>query len=213
MVRREAVAADIGTDHGLLICHLVASGIAPRGLACDVNPLPLANARREILRQGLEDKIQIIQTNGLDGLEGYGVEDFLLLGMGGDLIGEILLRHRWTRDPALRFILQPMTKAEHLRRVLYREGFALTEEKAVAAGRFVYTVMAAAYTGERREIDDFTAWTGRLAGQRDADSLTYLTRAAARARKKATGLARSGKAPEEAAHYATLASQIEGSHL
>jgi tRNA (adenine22-N1)-methyltransferase len=213
MVRREAVAADIGTDHGLLICHLVASGIAPRGLACDINPLPLANARREIQRQGLENKIETIQTDGLDGLEGYGVDDFLLLGMGGDLLGEILLRHRWTRDLALRFILQPMTKAEHLRRVLYREGFALTEEKAVAAGRFVYTVMATAYTGERWEIDDFAAWTGRLAGQRDADSLTYLRRAAARARKKAAGLARSGKAPEEAAHYAALASQIEESYL
>jgi tRNA (adenine22-N1)-methyltransferase len=207
------VAADIGTDHGLLICHLVASGICPRGLACDVNPLPLANARRKILRQGLEDRIEIIQTDGLDGLEGYGVNDFLLLGMGGDLIAEIVLRHDWTRNPALRFILQPMTKAEHLRRVLYREGFALTEEKAVAAGRFVYTVMAAAYTGECREIDDFTAWTGRLAGQRDADNLAYLARAAARARKKAAGLAHSGKSPEEAARYAALASQIEESYL
>jgi tRNA (adenine22-N1)-methyltransferase len=176
-----------------------------------VNPLPLANARREILRQGLEDKIQIILTDGLDGLESYGVEDFLLLGMGGDLIAEILLRHSWTRNSALRFILQPMTKAEHLRRALSREGFAITEEKAVAAGRFVYTVMAAAYTGDCREIDDFCAWTGRLAGQRDADSLAYLRRAAARARKKAAGLARSGKAPEEAARYAALANQFEES--
>lgn len=210
LVRNGAVVADIGTDHGLLICHLAASGTSPRGFACDINPLPLENARREIIRQGLEGVIAPLLTDGLNGLEGKGITDFLLLGMGGDLIGELVTRHRWVRDSALRFILQPMTKAEHLRRCLYREGFAITEEKAVISGRFAYTVMAAGYTGEAQEMDDLFAWTGLIGSGQGEAAGEYLRRTAARVRKKAEGLWASGSHEEEAARYDALIKQIEG---
>lgn len=210
LVRSGAVVADIGTDHGLLICYLAASGRCPRGFACDVRPLPLANARREIARQGLGDRIEALLTDGLDGLESRGITDFLLLGMGGDLIGELVARHPWTRDPSLRFILQPMTKADHLRRGLYRDGFAVTEERAVRSGRFAYTVMAAAYTGENREIDDLFAWTGLIESGQGEAARDYLRRTAARLRKRADGLRASAAGEAEAARIDALIRGIEG---
>ena len=45
------LAADVGTDHGYLICALVESGKARRGIAADIAPLPLEKARREAERR------------------------------------------------------------------------------------------------------------------------------------------------------------------
>ena len=45
-------AADIGTDHGYLICALVENGKAKRGIAADLKPQPLEKARREAERRG-----------------------------------------------------------------------------------------------------------------------------------------------------------------
>ena len=35
LVRKGSVAADIGTDHGYLLCWLIQNGISPSGIAAD----------------------------------------------------------------------------------------------------------------------------------------------------------------------------------
>ena len=44
-VRRGSVPCDVGTDHGYLPIYLILTGICPRAVVSDVNPMPLANAR------------------------------------------------------------------------------------------------------------------------------------------------------------------------
>ncbi|MDL2232789.1 class I SAM-dependent methyltransferase [Ruminococcaceae bacterium OttesenSCG-928-L11] len=207
LVREGAVTADIGTDHGYLICHLVASGRCPRGFACDINPLPLKQAEAHIAEYGLAGRIETVLTDGLAGLAQREIRDFTVLGMGGDLIGEIMTGPEWTRDPALHFVLQPMTKAEHLRRRLGETGFAIDREIAVESGRFVYTVLSVRYTGECREPDLRFAWTGLVWYNTDTASRRYLAAVADRLQKKAAGLA-AGQNREEAAPYAALALEI-----
>lgn len=195
-VRPGSVAADVGTDHGYLICGLVASGVCPRGYASDVATGPLAAARRHILRAGLADRIEVVQSDGLESLPGEEIDDVILAGMGGELIAGLLTAVPWTKDADKRYILQPMTKADRLRRLLYGAGFALESERAVTCGRFVYTVMTAYYAGECREVDTKFAYTGLLWDNRDEDSQRYLERVAQRMLKRAAGLAAAGETVE-----------------
>jgi tRNA A22 N-methylase len=46
LVRPGSRVADIGTDHGLLMVHLVQSGRSPGGFVCDLREKPLDAARR-----------------------------------------------------------------------------------------------------------------------------------------------------------------------
>ena len=64
MARPCRCGADIGTDHGYLICSLVEEGIAQRGIAADINAMPLDKARQEVIRRGLEERIQLVLTDG-----------------------------------------------------------------------------------------------------------------------------------------------------
>lgn len=191
-VRPGSVAADIGADHGKLICALVERGKCPRGFAGDVAAGPLEASRRLIRKRGLDGRIETVLSDGLRSLPGKEIDDIILAGMGGELITDILLAVPWTRDGDKRLILQPMTRAEHLRRALYREGFALLEETAAVSGRFVYTVMTAAYTGEAREIDERFAQTGLLWKKNDDASARYLQAVWSRLDKRVIGLERAG---------------------
>lgn len=147
MARPCRCGADIGTDHGYLICSLVEEGIAQRGIAADINAMPLDKARQEVIRRGLEERIQLVLTDGLTGIDPEEVDEVFIAGMGGDLMAQIL--GPLARQPPVRqgLCLQPMSKEEHLRRFLFQEGFYVEEEKCcVAAGR-PYSVMRVIYTG------------------------------------------------------------------
>ena len=148
-VRPGAVAADIGTDHGYLACALVLSGRCRKVYAADLNREPLERAEATIAAYGLKEAVIPLLSDGVQNLPAEEVTDFVIAGMGGDLIGSILMDER-LYDPAKRFILQPMTKADVLRRTLYRNGFALTEESAVQDARFVYSVMTAVIPETKR---------------------------------------------------------------
>lgn len=201
-VRPGSVVADVGTDHGYLVCALVRTGHCPRGYASDIHSQPLASAQAHIREQGLEGKIQTCLSDGLQDLPGSGIDDIVIAGMGGELIGELLLAVDWTRSLEKRYILQPMTRAEVLRRTLYQEGFALCQETAVISGRFAYTVMTAQYTGDCRAIDDDFAYTGLLLSQSNGAAQRYLDGVRSRLQKQADGLAAGGYPREAEAIYA-----------
>lgn len=207
LVRQGSVAADIGTDHAYLICALVNEDICPRGFACDINAGPLERAEKTIAAARLSRKIKTVLTNGLSNLPLAEIDDIIIAGMGGDLIGEILLAAPKIRDARFRFILQPMTKADHLRKILCENGFLIEKETAVREGSRFYTVMPARYTGIPKTPDGLYIWAGCLLENRDKASAGYLLAVAKRLEKKAAGLMASAN-PEGAAYYDSLARTI-----
>ena len=211
MVRRGSVAADIGTDHGHLICHLVGQGISPRGFGCDINLGPLAACAKTVARHGLSDKITLRKTNGLSGLPLEEIDDIIIAGMGGDLIAEILTAAPAARDSRLRFILQPMTKADKLRSSLCRGGYAIEREIAVCEGGNLYTVMQATFTGKSVEADELFALVGLLPKEDTPESRELFAQTVSRLRRAARGLAKAQTAQEreKAVHYQKLADTIE----
>ena len=96
------------------------------------------------------------------------VEDIAIAGMGGETIVAILEAAPWVKESRLRLILQPMTRAEDLRRWLLTHGFSVLEEHLIIDGRHLYPVLAAQYTAAPVCEDDvliyggfFTAEEGR----------------------------------------------------
>lgn len=160
-VTRGGIACDVGTDHAYLASYLADNGISQKVIACDIATGPIESARSTVARLGLEDKITVIQSDGLDLIPDEGITDVIICGMGGELILNILLRAEWLKR-GVNLILQPMTRAPELREGLYENGFIIKEEKACHDGRFVYSVINAEYRGGASKLTPLQALIGGL---------------------------------------------------
>lgn len=167
-VRRGSRLADIGTDHGYLPIALCKSGKIPSALACDINPLPLASAERNIAENGLDGRIAARLSDGLKGVSADEADDIVIAGMGGELIADILDACGWVKDPRYNLILQPMTRHDVLIRRLYANGFVIVRQGAVCDSGKYYTVLQVGYDGSRRECGVFEANVGRLSPDSEA---------------------------------------------
>ena len=206
-VRPGGVVADIGCDHGQLICYLLASGKTPRGYACDIHAMPLQQAQKTASRFALTDRITFVRTDGLHGLPGHQLDTLVMAGMGGDLIARILTDVPWTRQPGRQYLLQPMTKPHALRQVLDAAGFAIVRERAVASGRFLYPVLEAAYTGQPACGDALYWYIGKMDPRREQDAV-YLRRQQRLLGIKAEGQCKVAAAQDEGMRLTRLAGQI-----
>ena len=157
LVRTDRRICDVGTDHALLPCRLCEMGAASV-IASDINEHPLEAARANTEKYGFADRITLIRSDGLKEIP--PCDDVIIAGMGGELIAEIIAGCTFV-TPDTRFILQPMTKADVLRRYLYSAEFEIILENGAYSGGKAYTIMLVRYTGEKREIDDSFAYFGK----------------------------------------------------
>ena len=161
-VRTDKRICDVGTDHALLPCYLCEQG-AVSVVASDVNEKPLEAARANIEKYGFADRITLVQSDGLRDVP--PCDDVIIAGMGGELIAQIIGGCTFVTADT-RFILQPMTKAEILRRYLYENGFEILEEKGAEVSGKAYTVMYVRFAGEKQSINDDFAYFGKCTDPR-----------------------------------------------
>ena len=195
LVRQNAVLADVGTDHAYLPLFLLSVGKIDRAICSDINEGPLASARENASVDGLTEKITFLLTNGLSGVMPYCPTDIAICGMGGELIAEIIESATDAHRCGVRFLLQPMSKQEHLRATLYRLGFAITEEKYVTEGDKAYLVLACEYTGNVIDYDDVMCLLGLRA--KGKEPMTEAERAYFLKKEKALLRRRNGRAKGE----------------
>jgi len=162
-VRPGAVLADIGTDHAYLPAALILSGRAASAVAADLNPGPLVHAAETVAKYNLADRITLRETDGLHGLDNAGLTDILIFGMGGELITRIIDEAPFTRDPAIRLILQPMTKHTELRIWLCGHGYTIRGERMAEAAGKIYQTICAEYTGAVTALSPLEAEFGPCA--------------------------------------------------
>ena len=208
-VKEGSIAADVGTDHGYLICYLLNEGICTRGFATDINAKPLESARNLIHEMELEDEIETVLTDGLEGLPEDEIDEVLICGMGGETIIGILENAEWVKSEKVHLVLQPMSRADMLRRWLCENGWSIDAEKAVEVEKHLYTVISADYIGGSESPDDLYCLTGELLGQNDEFALKYVRWQANIQRGIAAGLLRSEKEKEHALVHIQLADMIE----
>ena len=197
MVREGVIAADIGTDHAYLPIFLVEKGICPSALAADVVPGPLKNAQKNIALHRLEDKISTRLSDGLDELRPNDADDFIFAGMGGTLIVELLERTDWIKDRSKRFIFQPMSHGEDVRKFLCENGFEIICEDACTDSGRIYIALCAEYTGVITKPPVSFYYTGRLSECENDEAKLYLARQTERLRKAIDALEKSGGSDPE----------------
>ena len=183
LVRRGARFADVGTDHAYLPLYLLEAGIIASAVASDVAEGPLATARANAVAAGREGALTLMLTNGLLGMDNLGLTDIAICGMGGELIVDILMAAPFVKNPDVRLILQPMSRAEVLRAYLASEGYEVIAERySVAAGR-AYLCLAVAYTGCPYEVDPVCAVLGDASLRSSEDDEAFLAYLDARERE------------------------------
>ncbi|MBQ5746487.1 MAG: SAM-dependent methyltransferase [Clostridia bacterium] len=160
LVREGKRVADIGTDHGYLPIALVKLGKAESAFASDIGKGPLERAEENIKKAGLEEKIKTVLTDGAAFFDSLA-DEFIIAGMGGELIFDIISRAPFLKNEDIHLVLQPMTKIPVLRKSLAKEGFRIDEEKLVFEDDRVYTLMSVYYDGRIREITECEAVTGK----------------------------------------------------
>ena len=145
-VKKGSVVADIGTDHAHIPIYLIKNNIISKAYACDINAGPLEKAKENINYYGVKN-IELRLSNGLEKLKTDEADTFIIAGMGGELITDILEKGRIFFDAERKFILSPHTKTDEVRKYLLSNGFEITkEDMCIDEGKF-YTVMEALYTG------------------------------------------------------------------
>lgn len=182
LCRQGVTICDVGTDHAYLACWLAQNG-AKQVIASDVRDGPLEAARRTVKQQGVQN-VTLAKSDGLDRID--FADDVVIAGMGGELIARIISGCRFLSENT-RFVLQPMTKAEILRRELYSGGFEIIEERTAKEGKRLYTVMLVKYTGVKSEPDELFCRCGKIT---DPEMLRHI---AEKLQKNASGMEKSEK--------------------
>jgi tRNA (adenine22-N1)-methyltransferase len=119
--------ADIGADHGYLSIWLAREGVSPHVIMTDVAEGPLAIARRNAARYGVDD---CRLGDGLAPLSPGEVDAVVIAGMGGETIIGVMAADPDKTASFAKYILQPRTKADALRSWL-AERYRIVEEGMV----------------------------------------------------------------------------------
>ncbi len=199
MVRHGKVVADIGTDHAYLPAKLVSDGICPKALACDLRKGPLNNAKKTVEQYGVADKITLRLSDGFVEIKPFEADDFVMCGMGGTLMAELVSRANWLKDPDKLLILQPQSHAEDIRSYLIGNGFEIIKENACTDGGKLYCAFCASWTGKIKEYSEGYIYYGKLPECNTPEAKMYLLKVVDRLRTKLDAEEKHGS--EEKAEY------------
>lgn len=141
MLRGSAAVADIGSDHGKLTAALLLEGGCRRVIAGDISPECLQKTREIIERYGLQDKAEPRLGSGLSVLFPGECDAAAILGMGGELMLELLTDSKAVAEAMDKLVLQPMSGIEELRQWLYEERWQVLSDKLVPLGKRWYQVL------------------------------------------------------------------------
>lgn len=172
--------ADVGTDHGYVPIYLVKKEIAASAIAMDVRTGPLSRAAEHVKEYGLEDRIELRLSNGLDALCPGEADTVIISGMGGPLIVEILTRGSAVAAEAPRLVLSPQSDIPGVRVFLRENGYRIDREAFIRDQGKYYTIMSVSHGNTRpgRYIDDL--YGKYLLDHGDPTLQEYLTREIAR---------------------------------
>ncbi|NLJ95478.1 MAG: SAM-dependent methyltransferase [Clostridiaceae bacterium] len=151
---------DIGTDHAHLPIALIQNNICQKVLAIDANKKPLLTAKTNIKRFNMQDNINLMLNNDLDGISLDGDETIVLAGLGGFLISKILEKHKSKFTSKHRFLLQPNWTWYDLRKYLADNGFAINQEIVLKDQGRYYSLLDVQFTQVEYKINDYEAYVG-----------------------------------------------------
>ncbi len=183
--------ADVGTDHGRLPVWLIRHGIIDRAVCSDLRAAPLSRAKALAERWEVSDQISFRLCDGLSDISPQEAEVVTIAGMGGETIADILHATRWIGEAGHRYILQPMSGMDGLRRYLSAGDLAIRREVLVEEGDTLYVIVMAE-PGEMKPLTEGEIWVGRQCREQESPLRSrYLTQELQKLHRAVAGLERS----------------------
>ncbi|WP_309089841.1 tRNA (adenine(22)-N(1))-methyltransferase TrmK [Domibacillus sp.] len=176
--------ADIGSDHAYLPCYAVKKNLVDRAVAGEVVEGPFQSARRQVLSEGLSEKVDVRKGNGLAVLEAGEVECITIAGMGGPLIASILEEGKSKLAGVAKLILQPNIAGHAVREWLDANSWTIEQEAILEEDGQLYEIISAT-AGSSRALSPKELLFGpflikqknnafRLKWQRELDQINHV---------------------------------------
>lgn len=140
LVDANSFCLDIGCDHAFLDIYLVKKNKNIKAIASDVAVGPLQQAKENIKREGLEDKIEIRLGNGLDTYT-EEIDTVIISGMGGRNMIGIFKNNLNILKKIDTIILSPNNYQVDVKKFLTKNGFYIDDEELVKDKKFIYQVI------------------------------------------------------------------------
>ncbi len=140
LVEANSFCLDVGCDHALLDIYLVKQNKNIKAIASDVKEGPLEQAKINIKKEKLEEKIEVRLGNGLETYSDE-VDTVIISGMGGRNIIGILKNNLKTTKKIKTLILSPNNYIEDVKRFCCKIGFFIENEELVKDKKFIYQII------------------------------------------------------------------------
>ena len=140
LVEANSFCLDVGCDHALLDIYLIHKNKNIKAVASDIKEGPLEQAKKNIKRERLENRIE---TRLGPGLSTYTSEinTIIISGMGGRNIIGICKNDLKVLKKVSTIIISPNNYQEDVKRYLCKNGFYIENEEFVKDKNFIYQII------------------------------------------------------------------------
>jgi len=135
--------ADIGSDHSYLAKYLLDKNIISYTLCVEAVLGPYNKSRANLNEYICSGKADVILSCGIDDVSPEIIDGIVIAGMGGNLILEILSKHKEKIKKFKRLILQPQNAQADVRKFLHNSGFEIIGESVVYEKNKFYEIICA----------------------------------------------------------------------
>ena len=140
-VDEDTSIVDIGCDHALLDIYLAKTKNNINIIASDINNNALANAKRNIKKYGLDNKIKTILSDGLISIDTSNIDTIIISGMGTHTMVGILQNNLNKLKNIDTIILQSNNDIDFLRKKITKLGYYIEEEALIKEKKIIYTII------------------------------------------------------------------------
>ena len=139
MIDDNSLVIDVGCDHAYLDIYLTKNRHNIKCIATDINFKIVELAKQRILKNNLENKIEVRQSNGLDAISDSSEAIIVISGMGTNTILNILKKDISKLSKTL--IIQSNNDLIELRKKIIKLGYYIEDEKFVIDNSKNYVVI------------------------------------------------------------------------
>ena len=143
LARSGECVCDVGCDHAHIPIRLLQEGRFKRAIGMDVIEGPLEKAAGNLSLYGMQDRIGLRLSDGLDAFCIGEADTLVITGMGGSMMQEILLREPEKTRSFQALVLGPQSDPEKVRSALRTLGFRIEDERLIYDDGKYYPIVRA----------------------------------------------------------------------